>query len=138
MTQELTHKIHHSDVADPFRTLETEVAPDAIGHLVEEDYLVRERLVQGELLEERRTAADEIAEWHGAEDSAAANSSRRFGGLFVRNLLDHHPTFRILRNFAPTLGLARAVFGPQMQVHAFVLRVTTPGLEKRSVWKFNP
>lgn len=134
----LTYKIHNSDFADPLRHVQTDATPEQIQHLVEEGYLVRERLIQGELLEELRAAADEIAEQHGAEERAATNQSRRFGGLFVRNLLDHHPTFLKMLDYAPTLGLARAVLGPQVQVHAFVLRVTYPGQEKQEThWHFH-
>jgi ectoine hydroxylase-related dioxygenase (phytanoyl-CoA dioxygenase family) len=138
MAQTLTFKIHNSDFADPIRHVHTDVTPEQIRHLVDEGYLVRERLLQGELLEELRSAADEIAERHGAESGASANESRRFGGLFVRNLLDHHPAFLKMLDFAPTLGLARAVLGPQVQVHAFVLRVTYPGQAKQEThWHFH-
>ncbi|MBC7527899.1 MAG: phytanoyl-CoA dioxygenase family protein [Chthonomonadaceae bacterium] len=133
-----TYTIHSFDNPQPTRTIEADVTSEQVNSLLTDGYLVRESLVSGELLEELRAAADEIADANGAEVGAAQNSSRQFGGLFIRNLMDKHPTFLKLLKFEPTLSLARAVLGPQVQVHASVLRVTYPGQEKQETqWHFH-
>jgi ectoine hydroxylase-related dioxygenase (phytanoyl-CoA dioxygenase family) len=123
----ITYTIHNHDLSDPIRRIELNgCTPDDVRRLVEDGYVVRERLVQGELLERLRTAADEVAQQQGGE--GAVGTGKRFGGLFVRDLIDRHPVFlEVLLKFAPTLSLARAVLGPQVQIHATVLRVTYPG-----------
>jgi ectoine hydroxylase-related dioxygenase (phytanoyl-CoA dioxygenase family) len=121
---------------DAPRQFEVHASPEQVRHLEEEGYVVRERLVQGELLQQLRDAADEIE----AEELAhrKAGEGGGFGGLFVRNLFDRHPTFLQMMNFAPTLSVARAVLGPQVQVHAMVLRVAYPELKHQQVeWHFH-
>jgi ectoine hydroxylase-related dioxygenase (phytanoyl-CoA dioxygenase family) len=134
----ITYRIHNSDLVDPLRQVALDVTPAQIEQLVTDGYLVRERLISGPLLAELRAAVDELAAQQGGEHGAAANQSRRFGGLFVRNLVDKHPTFLKLLNFAPTLSLARAVLGPQVQLHAAVFRVTYPGEQQQEThWHFH-
>jgi len=105
--------------------------------LDEDGFLVRERLVQGELLESLRAAADELEA--DALKNQKPGESGSFGGLFVRNLLDRHPVFRdALLRFEPCLSVARAMLGPQVQVHATVLRVAYPDLAGQGVaWHFH-
>ncbi|MDQ3813933.1 MAG: phytanoyl-CoA dioxygenase family protein, partial [Armatimonadota bacterium] len=121
---------------DPPRLVEVQASPEQIRRLEEEGYLVRERLIQGELLDTLRQAADEIE----AEElqKRRPGETGGFGGLFVRNLLDRHPAFLAMLKFEPTLSVARAVLGPQVQVHAFVLRVSYPELAHQQVeWHFH-
>jgi ectoine hydroxylase-related dioxygenase (phytanoyl-CoA dioxygenase family) len=119
------------------RAVEVHASPGQIRGLEDEGYLVRERLVSGELLERLRRAADEL---EAAElERQRPGEGGGFGGLFVRNLLDKHPVFldELLR-FEPCLSVARAVLGPQVQVHATVLRVAYPGLPGQDVeWHFH-
>jgi hypothetical protein len=122
----ITYRINNHDLPDPVRTVElVDCTPDDVSHLLEHGYVVRERLARGELLERLRAAADELAAERGG--AGATGTTGNFGGLFVRDLPDRHPTFRDLLKFAPTLSLARAVLGPIVQLHAMVLRVTYPG-----------
>ena len=52
--------------------------------------------------------------------------------------MDLHPTFLELLHFEPTLSIARALLGPQVQIHASVLRVAYPELENQAVeWHFH-
>ncbi len=122
---------------DPPRVIEIDASPEEIERLKQDGYLVRERLVQGELLEELRVAADAV------EADALAHSKpgegKGFGGLFIRSLIDKHPAFlETLFRFEPCLSVARAVLGPQVQIHATVLRVAYPGLQNQDVeWHFH-
>jgi ectoine hydroxylase-related dioxygenase (phytanoyl-CoA dioxygenase family) len=130
------YRILNHDLRDPVRTVDVHATREQVRHLEAEGYLVRERLLTEEHLARLRAAADEIAaeELPGREVA----SSRRFGGLFVRNLLDRHPAFLEMLKFEPTLSVARAVLGPQVQVHAFVLRVSYPDQPNQEThWHFH-
>lgn len=74
---------HRSEV-DPPRVVDVHASTEQIRALEEEGYLVRERLVQGETLEQLRRAADEVE---------AGELERRKpveGGGFVR-IVRHQP-----------------------------------------------
>jgi ectoine hydroxylase-related dioxygenase (phytanoyl-CoA dioxygenase family) len=136
MSHTITYRINNHDLADPTRTVDVQATPEQISHLVEEGYLVRERLFTGERLEELRAAADELAAKQGAE--SAAGTTGNFGGLFIRNVVDRHPTFLKLIHCVPLLSVARAVLGPQVQIHGTVVRVTYPGQPKQEThWHFH-
>ena len=111
------------------------VTQEQIKHLSDEGYLVRERLVQGELLTRLRDAVDELTV---QEKSHHSVEKYGIGGLFIRNLLDRHETFHELLNYAPTLSLAREILGYRLQVHALFLRVTYPEHKNQEVaWHFH-
>lgn len=133
----ITYRIRNNTVdRDLPRTYEVQASRDDVRALVEDGYLVRERLIQGELLEELRGAADAIAA--EAEKKQGQGIGGGFGGLFVRHLIDKHPTFLKMIHFAPTLSVARAVLGPQVQIHASVLRVAYPDAGNQQVeWHFH-
>lgn len=136
MSYTLTYRINNHDLPDPVRTIEVEATPEQIAHLVEEGYLVRERLVQGAFLEELRAAVDELAAAEGAAN--ATSNGGHFGGLFIRNLPDRHPTFQKLIRYSPFLSIARAALGPQVQIHGTVIRVTYPGQPNQEThWHFH-
>lgn len=134
-----TYRIRSNRVhLDPPRVVDVHATPEQVQHLEEEGYIIRERLVQGELLERLRQAADDVE----AEQIARGNKpgvGNGFGGLFVRDLIDRHPTFlEEFLKFAPTLSVARAVLGPQVQIHASVLRVAYPERGDQQVeWHFH-
>lgn len=134
----ISYRIRSNQVhVAPPRVVEVEASPEQIRHLIDEGYLVRERLVQGELLENLRRAADEVEAEALARQKPGESGG--FGGLFVRDLIDRHPVFlETLLKFSPCLSVARAVLGPQVQLHASVLRVSYPGLENQQVeWHFH-
>lgn len=116
---------------DPPRVVEVQATPDQVNQLLNQGYLVRERLIQGDLLALLRAALDEVAEAAGGQEAASANSS--FSGLFVRGLLDKHPSFLEMLHFAPLLSVARAMLGPKVQVHEFAMRVSYPGASSTGV-----
>lgn len=129
------YRIRNHDMADPHRTIEVHASREQLEHLATEGYMVRERLITGDHLETLRAAVDELAAGiKGKEDITI----RRFGGLFLRNLPDRHPAFLEMLKFAPTLSAARAVLGPQVQLHAMVMRVTYPDQPNQEThWHFH-
>ena len=133
-----SYRIRNNRVhVDPPRTVEVQATPEQVRSLEDEGYLVRERLVRGALLDRLRDAADEVeAE---AQKTQGTGGGGGFGGLFVRGLIDRHPAFLdALLKFEPTLSVARAVLGPQVQIHASVLRVSYPEVGDQQVeWHFH-
>jgi ectoine hydroxylase-related dioxygenase (phytanoyl-CoA dioxygenase family) len=135
MSYTVTYRINNHDLADPVRKVQVEASPEQIQHLADEGYLVRERLITGDFLEELRAAVDELVE---AAGGVKAVHHGRFGGLFIRNLMDKHPTFLKLLHYQPLLSVARAALGPQVQVHGTVIRVTYPGQPNQEThWHFH-
>ena len=120
---------------DPPRVVDVAASEAEIAFLQTEGYLIRERVLSDSLLAELRQAADEIAAEQGNGGKGGVGG---FGGLFVRNLMDRHPAFLKMLKFAPTLSVARAVLGPQVQIHAMVLRVSYPEMAEQQVeWHFH-
>lgn len=143
MTHTLTYRLLNHDLKDPVRPVEVHATPEEIRSFAEAGYLVRERLFQGELLERLRAALDEVA---AAESSPTAsmgmgegmNTSRRFGGLFLRHLMDKHPAFLDLLKFPPLLSVARALLGPQVQVRGLSARISYPEQPNQEThWHFH-
>lgn len=142
MTANTTHTISYSIRntrmhIDPPIKVNVQASETEVKHLVEEGYFVRERLVSGDLLESLRNAADELeAE---AAKTQGQGSTGSFSGLFIRGLIDKHPVFlEALLRFQPTLSVARAVLGPQVQIHASVLRIAYPEVgDQRVEWHFH-
>ncbi|MBC7808631.1 MAG: phytanoyl-CoA dioxygenase family protein [Akkermansiaceae bacterium] len=134
----ISYKIRSNRVhLDPPREVAVHAAPQEVADLVEHGFIVREKLVAGRDLEALRDAADEIeARYLETQKPGQGNG---FGGLFVRNIIDEHPVIESLLLQNPVLvSVARAVLGPQVQVHASVLRVAYPELENQGVeWHFH-
>ena len=125
-----TYTILNDQPAKSRRTIDIDATEEQLDHLAAEGYLVRPRLIPPALLDRLRAAADEVE----AEHLPKANVSHAsFGGLFVRNLIDRHRTFQELIEFAPLVSVARAMLGPQVQVHASVLRVSYPDKPEQAV-----
>lgn len=120
----------------PPRRVEVQASPEEVRQLEEQGYVVRERILGDALLAELRRAADEVE----AEElrTRSANDSGGFGGLFARGIVDRHPAFLKLMRWEPIVSVARAVLGPQVQLHASVLRVSYPDLPGQGVeWHFH-
>jgi ectoine hydroxylase-related dioxygenase (phytanoyl-CoA dioxygenase family) len=121
----ISYQIMNYHMENPVRDVDVHATPEEIRHLVEEGYLVRERLFQGEALQKLCDALDEVAaaEREQRGRGEGFSSSRQFGGLFLRHLMDKHPTFLELLKFPPTLSIARAVLGPQVQIRGLSARI---------------
>src|SRR5262245_3269193 len=100
----VTYRILNSQWESPVREIDVWASPEEIRSLVEDGYLVRPALIQGEHLQRLRDALDRVAEQELAEQRARFSSSRAFGGLFLRFLEDKDPAFFDLIKFAPTLS----------------------------------
>ncbi len=136
----LTYRLRNHDLKDPTRQVEVHATPEEVCRFAEEGYLVRERLLQGEQLERLRVALDEVS---AAESSVwgpgeGLSTSRRFGGVFLRHLMDKHAAFLDLLKFQPTLSVARAMLGPQVQVRGLSARISYPDQENQEThWHFH-
>ncbi|MBI1928294.1 phytanoyl-CoA dioxygenase family protein [Candidatus Poribacteria bacterium] len=133
----LTYRILNHDLKDPERKVDVHATPEEIRQLVDEGYLVRERLFSGEQLERLRAALD-VVEAGEIDNHQDVGRSRRFGGLFLRHLMDKHPTFLDLLKFQPTLSVARAVLGPLVQIRGLSARISYPGEPNQEThWHFH-
>ncbi|MEZ4736147.1 MAG: phytanoyl-CoA dioxygenase family protein [Caldilineaceae bacterium] len=130
------YRILNHTLDNPDRVVEVHATPAEIQHLVEHGYLVRERLFRDDALERLRTALNELEAAERTEQKI--NRERRFGGLFLRYLMDKHPTFLDLLNFSPTLSIARAVLGPLVQVRGLSARISYPNEPNQEThWHFH-
>ena len=133
---DIDYRVKNPDLTNQARTTRVEATPAQIRQLEDDGYLVQERFITGDALERLRDAVDEVAARAGGAASTIATGT--FSGQFVRNLLDSHPAFLEMLKYAPTLSVARAVLGPQVQVHAFVARVSYPDASNQGVsWHFH-
>ena len=128
MGYRLRYEILNHDLADPYRDVEVEATQTEIRSLTVDGFLVRERIVQGELLESLRQGVDalEEAERQDPRPGEGYSDSRRYGGLFMRWLFDRHPAFLPLLEFPPFLSVARAMLGPQVQIRGMTARISYP------------
>ena len=107
----------------PVRTVEVLGTEEEIQDILREGYLVRESLLPQAEIERLRSALDETVE---RDDHLETKGGKAFGGIFIRHLIDKHPAFLEFLHFAPALSIARAVFGPYVQMRGFTGRVCYP------------
>lgn len=133
-----TFRIRNHDLRDPVRRVEVHATPDEIQSLAEDGYLVREHLLPAERLAALRAALDAVAAEESDPVNRSLSAARRFGGLFLRHLMDKHPAFLELLKFPPTLSVARAVFGPQVQMRGLSARISYPDQPNQEThWHFH-
>lgn len=131
----IRYRVRDDHKQNPERVVEVLATPEEIQALARDGYLVRERLVPMEHVEVLRAALDETV---ARDDRLEISSAGRFGGVFLRHLMDKHPAFLEFLDFAPTLSVARAVFGPFVQVRGFTGRVCYPDdPNQETVWHFH-
>lgn len=134
---QLTYRVRNQDAPDTRRSVHVLATPEEIQQLVRDGYLVRERLFSSEQVELLRAALDEVAERELAQKNEVS-TGRRFGGLFLRHLMDKHQAFLDLLKFQPTLSVARAVLGPQVQWRGLSARITYPDQPNQEThWHFH-
>ena len=138
MTYTLTYRIRNNQShREAPRTVAVTASPEQIAAFVETGYLVRPRVFTGASLQALRNIADAIEARVLATEKP--QESAGFGGLFVRNIINDEPQLETLIMENPELiSIARAVLGPQVQLHALVLRVAYPELANQGVeWHFH-
>jgi len=119
----------------PERAVEVLATEEEIATFVRDGYLVRENLIAREHLARLRDALDAAV---AADDHLERGGGRAFGGIFIRHLMDKHPTFLELLHFQPTLSVARALFGPAVQWRGFTGRICYPDApNKETEWHFH-
>ncbi len=121
---ELKYKIRNQNWENPYRNLQVHASQDEIARFATEGYLVRESLVSPQETQGLRVALDELAEKEIG--TVGISKSQNFGGLFLRHLMDKHPAFLELFEFQPTLSVARAMLGPQVQILPLTARISYP------------
>jgi hypothetical protein len=131
----IRYRVRDDHKQNPEREVEVLATPEEIRALVRDGYLVRERLIPLEHVEVLRAALDETV---ACDDRLETGGGKRFGGSFLRHLMDKHPAFLEFLTFPPTLSIARAVFGPFVQVRGFTGRVCNPDdPNQETVWHFH-
>lgn len=135
-THSLTYRIRNNDRNLPVRTLEVHATSDELAFFAEQGYLIRERLFPPEHVERLRTALAEILD--DEIKQMGISRSRRFGGTFLRHLMEKHSAFLELFRFQPTLSVARAMLGPQVQVLPMTARISYPNEPNQEThWHFH-
>jgi hypothetical protein len=112
---------HHRD--NPRRDIDVLATPEEIQRLMTDGYLVRERIVPPDALDQLRAALDQVM----TTDDEVEHGRSTFSGSYARFLHDKHPTFMDLRDWPPALSVARAVLGPVLWLRVFTGRITRPG-----------
>jgi len=133
------HTIHYRtrDAHRGFPTRDVEVlaTPLEIETLAGAGYLVRERLIPTEEIARLRAALDETVE---RDNRVERGGGKAFGGIFLRHLMDKHPAFLDFLKFPPTLSVARALFGPAVQLRGFTARICFPEQpDQQTEWHFH-
>ena len=119
----LTFRVRDHAKGFPTREVEVLATENEIKRLVTDGYLVRERLLPMSEIERLRAALDQTV---ARDQHLETRGGRAFGGIFIRHLMDKHPAFLEFLKFAPTLSVARTVFGPYVQIRGFTGRVCYP------------
>ncbi len=131
----ITYRTRDSHRNFPVREVEVLATEEEIRSLVREGYLVRKNLMPPAEIERLRSALDETV---ARDDNLETGGGKQFGGIFIRHLLDKHPTFLELLHFAPTLSVARAILGPSLEMRGLTGRVCYPdNPEQQTEWHFH-
>ncbi len=131
----ITYRIRDSHRKFPVRDVEVLATPQEIEQFTRDGYLVRERLLPMEQVERLRAALDEVMTDDGHIERGGGKA---FGGIFLRHLMDKHPAFLDFLRFPPTLSIARALFGPSVQMRGFTARICFPDdPHQETEWHFH-
>ena len=131
----LTQRVRDHDKNFPTRQTEVLASREEIAALVRDGYLIRECLLPSREIATLRAAMDETV---AGDTNLETMGGKAFGGIFIRHLMDKHPAFLGLLKFAPTLSIARAVFGPYVQNRGLTGRVVYPDSPNTATeWHFH-
>jgi ectoine hydroxylase-related dioxygenase (phytanoyl-CoA dioxygenase family) len=130
----VTYRVRDHAQGFPTRTVEVLASKEELTALNHDGFLVRESLLTAETVARLRAALDETV----TRDRRLEAGNRAFGGVFIRHLIDKHSAFLDLLHFAPTLSVARAMFGPYVQVRGSTGRVCYPDdPNQETEWHFH-
>jgi ectoine hydroxylase-related dioxygenase (phytanoyl-CoA dioxygenase family) len=118
---------------EPHRKIEVQATPEQLQSFAENGYLVLERVLTPEHLEELRNGLMEVVERENPP-SKKQSYGREYGGIYARGLLDKHKAFHSLINFPPVTTVAQAMLGPRIQIRSFSGRVTYPDAPAETKW----
>ncbi|MBV9852780.1 MAG: phytanoyl-CoA dioxygenase family protein [Armatimonadetes bacterium] len=131
----LTYRIRDAHRGFPVRQVDVLATPEEIAALVRDGYLVREGLLPPEEIARLRAALDETI---ARDRHLETQGGKSFGGVFIRHLMDKHPAFLEMLDWAPTLSIARALLGPSVEVRGFTGRVCRPDdPNQETEWHFH-
>ncbi len=131
----LQYRVRDHAAGNPTRTVDVLATTEEIARLARDGYLVRPDLIPAEEVERLRTALDETV---AKDEKLEKGGGKAFGGVFIRHLMDKHPAFLELLHFAPTVSIARAVFGPYVQTRGFTGRICYPdNPNQETEWHFH-
>ena len=93
-------------------TIDVAASPAELARLAEEGYLLREGLCAGAMLEQLRTALDNLERRESTLRDRQTARERSWGFL-PRHLMDKDPACLALAKFRPVLSIAQAMMGPR-------------------------
>lgn len=125
----IDYVIRDSYQGNPHRRVDVPATMEELAAFARDGYLVREQLCPPDLQERLRDAVAEVRTVEGHAEGGA--------DIFLRHLMDKHLAFLDLLHF-PTLPIARAMLGPQVQALPVTARIAYPGQEKQfTTWHFH-
>ncbi len=131
----IDYRVRDSHKGYPRRRVEVLATPGEIQDFVRDGFLVREALLPPDEIARLRAALDECV---ARDQHVEKGGARAFGGIFLRHLADKHPAFLEMIDFPPVVSVARALFGPSVQMRGFTARVCFPDDPHQEVeWHFH-
>lgn len=132
-----TYRILNHDLKQQDCTIDVHATQTEIDTIAEQGFLVREALFTGEALEYLRTAVDELEEKERARGGAQHTDQRRYGGIFILDLLDKDERFLEFARTPALLSVTRALLGPRIMA-GLTCRITMPGEPRQEThWHFH-
>ncbi len=131
------YRILNHDLKKQECKFEVQATEAEIDQIAKQGFLVRPKLFRGEALEMLRRTVDEIETRERARGEAKNTDARRYGGVFLRDLIDKDSLFLDYVRTAALLSVARALLGPRIEA-ALGCRISMPGEENQEThWHFH-
>ena len=127
----LPYRFANDDPPDRIRTVTLPVSPAEFRTLQADGYLVWERMMNSDQVDELRAGLIRVlkSERPEALRSHEIDRPRRFGGLYLRNLMFKDEVFARLLKLEPALSLARSLLGPCVCARPVSARIAALGDE---------
>jgi len=123
----IEYESYYRKSSDPARRQKIDVhaTPEEIAQLVDQGYLIRERMFEGASLDRLRVALDRLEEEETR--NRPPGKGGRSWGFIPRHLMDKDPAFLELLSFQPVLSIAKALMGPLVRLRGLSARISQPG-----------